>query len=281
MDKQISNIVIPRLRIFLSLFDLDTEDKEDIKVDDSLEVFYKNKVYGTVLLKENDILIKTITKYGYLESITNYNDIKNEFDFELKSDDINYFNGTISFDIIYDDKYGDVFGLHFRLKYNKNNKRYSVIINDEGFLFDYIEKEGTVTEEIRFKTLEDKEISEPQVYHKSSEGLFYISNSFLHKDKHTLVRNTIYDNVYEEFDKIKEGNYFNADNIMEHLRVIDPTIDDKISEIFDEFRVNGNSFLENMVMSSLSEFDTEYFYTFFKRNNRKINKRTRKLLKNV
>ena len=276
---------ISNIKIFLDIFNLKLEEKENINIGNILSIYDKDDFkVGSVIFNDNDISITTDCLYGRLIGNTNYavpscsvgslvatdasemlSTWKNSFAFSLKLFNGNVGNciiGNMTFDIIkgIDNDISDKIIPRFRFGYSDYEKTYNLSFNNGGHTFAFYEKRGTTSENILYNSseysdsyisYEKKDLLENSKYKEISS----IKESWNNEGKHKLImykefNGSILQNSVQNFDVFfsKDGERrFNSLNI----------ISQKLRQLKNEFDVDGVSFVDKLIICVFSNHSGE------------------------
>lgn len=288
------------IKIFLSLFNLSLEEKEtDSK---ELKIFMEDLEVGKVYFGEEEIAINTTSMFGDLECKTNYakafkrtdteslKTIKqiglyaswyNTFAFELKLFNGNVFSGDCQFNVKIDNEFGNKVSPHFKFECQNGDKKYILKIMENGYPFLFLEKNGLFKEEIVYE-LSDNSMGS-FMYHERSDKFTDGKNVYDYKElmlissiieNKTDIKNTAVihkefnDNWiihnYNEFDKLaSSGDLKEFIHKANYMHLIDPTLLPKINKLIGEFSVEGESFLEKVILYGFTNYSKEEIYALF------------------
>lgn len=302
---------IPNIKLFLAIFDLNLEEKDnyDKIQNQSLAVYMDNLEVGKVTFTEEDIKIDTLSIYGKLNCITNYATAftltdpesiqtigklglfaswDNTFSFHLNFFNKTSLSGNLMFCIQIDNEFGNTVSPHFKLQYKDNEKEYNIKFQENGKNFDFIEKRGDFQEEI-FYNLFDY-FGGPYIYHSKSdkfrdkektyaydETSLIAENTVDGKKRNTAIRFKKFNDNYisyssTEFSRIsKNDSKEEVVNKVNYMNLIDPTLNEKILRLLEEFSINGNSILERLFLYAFHHYTNEEMYALFKINKKDIN----------
>ncbi len=256
---------------------------------------------GTIVLGEKQIQIDATSLYDDLKASTNYakalalTDIEsyktigtmglyaswnNTFDFSIKLANGNEFLGNTCLSVKIDNEFGNSVLCHSKLNYQDGEKKYIITLQEDGFPFRFIEQRGNYKEEIVyniFNTWGTCTYMHHQKFDKFTDGTTqydYVESSFIteYNDNKNNIAVSFkqfgerrMSHSYQEFTKVSNDDedskeVINKGNFM-HL--IDPTLNEKIKKVTDEFSVDGNSFLENMILYSFTNYSHEEVNVLF------------------
>lgn len=291
---------IQNIKIFLSLFNLTLEDKETSSKE--LKIFMEDLEVGKVAFGEEEIIMNTTSIFGDLEAKTNYassfrlTDVEslqtigemglfaswyNTFEFKLTLFNGNIFEGDFNFNIKIDNEFGRNFSPHFILFYQKNGITYNIKINEDGYPFQFIEKNGSYEEKIVYNitntfgiysyfhhSKSDKYINGENVYPYYESA--FISNTSDKKEMNTAIihkefnKNWIVHN-YKTFCRVSKEDDTEEEIIhkAKYMHFIDPTLQLRINKLIQEFSVDGVSFLEKIILYGFTHYSKEEINALF------------------
>lgn len=288
MGRKVANTAI--IKIFLSLFDLTLENEKENS--NELKIYKEDLEVGKVCFKEEDIEIQALTSYGILECKTNYafaTRIKdkesfetigtmglfaswqNTFDFQLHLLNGNTFLGNLIFDIKIDNEFGNGIVPHFRLFYQDGERELKVKIQENGYPFYLLEKRGDFKEEIvynMFGTHSDSYFAHRKYDDFQKEGKTYDYVDIIFISDHDRASDVIithkeFNNnwLVHHYDIFQKERRFISKAKMFHL--MDPSVIKKIKNIINEFSINGESFLEKIILYGTHHYSEEEISVLF------------------
>ena len=294
---------IPSIRLFLDIFDLKLEDREDVSIGDSLNIYMKDIEVGKVDFKEDMIFINTDSIYGNINSrsdypitraITDPDSIgvfghmglyagwKNIFDFDLKLTNGSIFSGNLLFSTSIDNDFGNNISFSSKLNYKDGEKEYDIGIKLRGIPFSFTEKRGDYIETIEYNAGADGFMT-PYIFHtkedKYSDGkninTYKEGSSILKswsdlKNKYIVSRGIQFnDNQiisdFEEFDRMSK-EYSNEEilHIFNLMNIIDKSHIERINRLIKEFSIDGESFLKKILIYGYTNYSEDMIYSMFK-----------------
>lgn len=298
--------------MFLDIFDLSLEHIDDDSCCHSINIYMENIESSKVIFNANEITIKSFSIYGDLECKTNYvepfvmadiesfqtmgqlglyGSLGNVFDFTLTMDNGRIFFGKVQFDIKVDNEFENRICAHFKLKYQDGNREYDIRLNENGYPFIFIQKQGSFKEEIVY-SLFDTYGKGSYIYHSKYDKFIDGMNRYNYEETSYITdsigshNNALVGGTYKEFaDKfiIQNRSEFSrvssddelADEIINKanfMHLIDSQCTEKIHQLIREFSVENNSFLEKILVYGFNNYSEEEFYALFRigKNNRNL-----------
>lgn len=170
---------------------------------------------------------------------------------------------------------------HSTLNYQDGEKSYQIILQKDGFPFRFIERRGTYFEGITYNIFNDwgtssyfEHIKKDQFTNDS--GVYeYYHGSFIGKDYDNDHKNVALSftnfgrnrmqKTYLAFDKLSENDEEGKEvvNKMEKMNVLDPGVREKLNCVMDEFSVEGQSFLETILLYGFTNYSQEEIRALF------------------
>lgn len=303
---------IPSIEMFLDIFDLSLEHIDNDLYSHSINIYMENIESGMVMFNRDEIIIKSFSIYGDLECKTNYiepfvmTDIEsfqtmgqlgyygslgNIFDFKLTMSNGRIFSGKVQFDIKVDNEFGNRISAHFKLKYQDGDKEYDIRLNENGYPFIFIQKQGYFKEEIVY-SLFDTCGKGSYIYHSKYDKFMNNMNEYYYEETSYITdnieshNNTLVGGTYKEFDgkfisqnRSEFSRVSNDDELAEeimnkanYMHLIDSQCSEKIHQLVKEFSVGNRSILEKILIYGFNNYSEEEFYALFRiwKNNRSL-----------
>ncbi len=282
---------LPAIKSFLNIFDLTLEDKEEVVIGDILKVIVDNEDVGVVKFNYGEIEVKALSKYGIVKAQTGYADAFGLTDLESLDSIgkiglyVSWFNnfmfsiddkitGDLNFSVKLDNEFGNRTNLHAKLKIRDEDKKYTIIFQEEGYNLCYLEEGKDYQEKIVYDLFDsfthsyihhsiNKKILDNDVEKRYYESAF-IGKGYDNKGNNTAVNvkkidNKLVDKKYLEFPKKgvddEEAEVINKGEVFTSISL--NTID-KINSLIKEF-----PFLEKIFIYSFNNFSNKEIYALF------------------
>lgn len=291
---------IQNIKIFLSLFNLTLEEKETNS--NELKIFMEDLEVGKVVFGEEEIIINSTSIFGDLEAKTDYakafrlTDVEslktikqiglyaswyNVFNFDLKIFNGSVFSGECAFGIKIDNEFGNTVTPQFKLLYQNDGKKYDIRINKDGYPFQFTENKGFYEEKIVYNIFDtwgngayfshsksDKYVNGENLYSYYESA--FISNTSDKKEMNTAVIHKEFNDKwivhnYKTFGRVSKEDDTEEEiiNKAKYMHFIDPTLQLKINKLIQEFSVDGESFLEKVILYGFTHHSKEEIYALF------------------
>ena len=289
-------------RVFLNMFDLVLENKNNIWQFDVLKILdrYGNQC-GRLYFDCGIVRIETETSLGLLIAdyeIASFNILRDNYlgggqvgwshviNFNVK--DSKSFGGTMRIPAIIDTHFSKKCCVNTAINYiDKDGKDVNLYVMSDGYQFGYIAKKGDFREKIEINI---RDCINYSMYHTIVSGKEDILN-FCFPDCNTHIvkydfsskkiclktivniRKNSEKIKYEEVNHESVGEFESVEsNIQKGLLMqeIDPDFSLKIKELINDFNKNGVSFLENLIDAAFNDYSKEEKKALFGTDIRKI-----------
>jgi len=293
-------------RVFLNLFGLKLEEKEEMIELNNVKVLDQNgKEVGLIELKDGFIDILTNSNFGKVcakyavpirtgmldkeYGFAQYNEWRNDINFNVSSEDNRDFSGFMQIACFIDSQFGVYSNIHTSINYlledkSEVNLRFMI----DGQQFGYEMKKGEEREVIKVMPFDDMS---GFIIHDFTKGKFNIDKpGYLYRkyagvrkksmqEEDILIGNASIEENYKVIKSMEEEVKTNGDDSSKETLIqkgllmqnIDPSFAEKIREVRDSFFINGVSLFDNLIGVSYENYTDEEINAMFGLERRKVN----------
>ncbi len=263
---------------------------------------------GKVIFTHEEILISALSKYGKIESKTNYaeaykmKDLEsyrtigqlglfaqwiNTFNFSLLLYNGNVFSGNLQFNLKVDNEFGNSVVPHFRLLYQDGEKQYQINLREKGYLFQFIETRGDYEERIEYDFLSFLGTgilhSKKDIFYQGNEKNKYYESHFITSYQTNNINVAINHKEFNEIWVCHNGFEFERKcslmavpteaevlNNFSIMHNLDRTLQERIDRLIHEFSVEKTSFLAKFILYGFDSFSDKVIFSSFGLNKNEI-----------
>lgn len=276
-------------RVFLNIFNLILENKEDINEFTKFGIFDRNNNQVGTLYFENDVVkIQSATSLGNLNAnydiaqFSGFRDLECggafvqwNHEIKFKVDGNQSFSGDMQLDVSMDTNFGNTCRFHTKIKYiDKDNKEVELKFMDDGKPFSYEAKKEGFREVLEIDPWSDFESFMYHIIRKGeydtthhcfpNDSIKFVWHNGINDKKHLKTVSHVVENLQTREHENQLYDSVGKDDSVEStiqkgllMQKIDPDFSKKIIELINYFKKDNVSFFENLIDVSFNKVSEE------------------------